>query len=60
MMNYQLNLGYHKGSLCPVKYQICQEGYCSDCRISREQIMASRVKRATKRAAPVLARAALT
>ena len=59
MMDYKPSHEYHKGSLCMVKYQICQEGYCSECRISLEQLKLPRPEKPTKKAAPVLSRAAI-
>jgi hypothetical protein len=38
MNDLKVNLEYHKGNLCPVKYQVCQEGYCSECHVYRNEV----------------------
>ena len=35
MTNRLPNLEYHRGDLCSLRYQICQEGYCAECGIYR-------------------------
>ncbi len=32
-----ISLEYHKGQLCRFKPLLCQEGFCAECIISREQ-----------------------
>jgi hypothetical protein len=37
------DLEYHKGHLCICQPILCQEGFCQDCMIHREQILQAKL-----------------
>jgi hypothetical protein len=38
MIEPRVDLEYHKGRICLFKYQICQEGYCSQCHLYKGKL----------------------